>query len=67
MKTHVEFRSDKFSPYVGEEEQINPDCWGKRLAEYVKQKLQVEGIETSEMKPEDWGWLIPVGTDAWIA
>ena len=33
MKTQVEFRSDKFPPYEGEEEQINPGLWGKRLAE----------------------------------
>ena len=33
MKTQVEFRSSKFPPYEGEEEQINPGFWGKRLAE----------------------------------
>jgi hypothetical protein len=35
MKTQVEFRSSKFPPYEGEEEQINPGLWGKRLAEEV--------------------------------
>jgi hypothetical protein len=34
MKTQVEFRSSKFPPYGGEQEQINPGLWGKRLAEY---------------------------------
>jgi hypothetical protein len=34
IRTHVEFRSNKFPPYEGEEEQINPGLWGKRLAEY---------------------------------
>ena len=33
MKTQVEFRSSKFTPYEGEQEQINPGLWGKRLAE----------------------------------
>ena len=32
MKTQVEFRSKKSPPYDGEEEQINPGLWGKRLA-----------------------------------
>ena len=60
MKTHVEFRSSKFPPYAGEEEQINPGLWGKRLAEYLVAKLAERGIETDEMMAEDWGWYVPV-------
>lgn len=60
MKTQVAFRSSKFPPYQGEEEQINPGLWGKRLAEYLVQKLGAKGIETEEMVAEDWGWYIPV-------
>jgi hypothetical protein len=60
MKTQVEFRSSKFPPYEGEEEQINPGCWGKRLAEYLVQKLSPKGIRTQEINSEDWGWYIPV-------
>ena len=53
MKTQVEFRSSKFPPYDGEEEEINPGLWGKRLAEYLVQKLAERGIETEEMIAED--------------
>lgn len=60
MKTQVEFRSSKFPPYEGEEEQINPGSWGKRLAEYLVQKLAEKGIATDEMVAEDWGWYVPV-------
>lgn len=60
MKTQVEFRSSKFPPYEGEEEQLNPGLWGKRLAEYLVQKLAERGIETGEMVAEDWGWSVPV-------
>jgi hypothetical protein len=60
MKTQVEFRSSKFPPYEGEEEQINPGVWGKRLAEYLVQKLSEKGISTQEINWEDWGWYIPV-------
>ena len=60
MKTQVEFRSVKFPPYDGEEEQINPGLWGKRLAEYLVQKLSEKGITTEEMVAEDWGWYVPV-------
>ena len=60
MKTQVEFRSSKFPPYDGEEEQINPGLWGKRLAEYLVQKLSEKGIETEKVVAEDWGYYIPV-------
>ncbi len=60
MKTFVEFRSSKFPPYEGEDEQINPGLWGKRLAEYLVLKLAERGIQTEEMVAEDWGWYVPV-------
>ena len=60
MKTQVEFRSSKFPPYEGEEEEINPGLWGKRLTEYLAQKLAERGIETEEMSVEDWGCHLPV-------
>jgi hypothetical protein len=60
MNTQVTFRSNKFPPYDGEQEQINPGLWGKRLAEYFVEKLKETGIETEEIIPEDWGWYIPI-------
>ena len=60
MKTIVEFRSNKFPPYEGEEEQINPGLWGKRLAEYFVERLSDHGIETDEIVAEDWGWYVPI-------
>ena len=60
MKTQVEFRSNKFPPYEGEETQINPGLWGKRLAEYLVQKLAERGIKTEHIIAEDWGWYIPI-------
>ena len=63
MKTHVRFRSKKFPPYEGEEELINPGLWGKRLAEYLVQKLAQRGIQTQEIVGEDWGWYIPIQND----
>jgi len=69
MKTQLEFRSTKFPPYEGEQEQINPGLWGKRLAEYLRQKLPGQGIETGEIYSEDWGWAVPVKNETfalWI-
>ena len=58
MKTQFEFRSSKFPPYEGEEEHINPGLWGKRLAEYLVEKLRENGIATEGIIAEDWGWYI---------
>ncbi len=69
MRTHVEFRSAKFPPYEGEEKQVNPGLWGKRLAEYLSQRLRAAGVPTGEIYAEDWGWAIPLQNDAfpmWI-
>ncbi len=63
MNTQVTFRSDKFPPYDGEQEQINPGLWGKRLAEYFVEKLKGTGIETEAIIAEDWGWYIPIKND----
>jgi len=60
MKTHVEFRSDKFPPFEGEEEFINPNCYGKRLAEFIVAGLPLHGFEPEEIISEDWGWVVPI-------
>lgn len=60
MKTQVEFRSTKFPPYEGEQEEINPGLWGRRLTEYLAQQLAAKGIETDGMTIEDWGCYLPI-------
>jgi hypothetical protein len=49
MKTQVEFRSDNFPPCDGEEEQINPGLWGKRLAEYLQENLPHQGLKVTSI------------------
>jgi hypothetical protein len=62
MRTHVEFRSDKFPTYATEEEGVNYESgiYGKRLAEFLKVKLSQKGIVAASMNDEDWGWRIDV-------
>jgi hypothetical protein len=70
MKTVVEFRSDRFPAYDGEDEQINPGIFGKRLAEFISEGLGKQGFEPEELFTEDWGWVIPIkneGFRLWIA
>ena len=63
MQTHVEFRSDRFPAYDGEEQQINPGRWGKRLAKFLRDNLRKEGFQTEELIAEDWGWMLPIAND----
>jgi hypothetical protein len=58
MKTQVEFKSDKFPPYEGEEEGINLGLWGKRLAEYLQKNLPLHGLKVTCIGSEDWGWMV---------
>lgn len=57
------FVHDRFPPYDGEEEQINPGLWGKRLAEFLRDNLGKEGFGTEEPIAEDWGWMVPVANE----
>jgi hypothetical protein len=43
---------------------INPGLWGKRLAEYLKEKLAGLGIATDGIVGEDWGYLLGVKNDS---
>jgi hypothetical protein len=63
MKTHVEFRSDKFPPYDSEETEINPGRFGKRLAEFLSAGLRSQGFEPEPLIAEDWGWVVPIKND----
>ena len=69
MLTHVHFRSDRFPPYDGESDAINPGRFGKRLAEFLRNGLAARGFAAAEPVAEDWGWCLPirnVGFDLWI-
>jgi hypothetical protein len=62
MKTHLEFKSDKFPTYGDETEGVNWEVgiYGRRLAEFLKQKLTEKGITVSSAFDEDWGWCIEI-------
>jgi hypothetical protein len=69
MRTHLEFRSTAFPPYEGEEEQINPGRYGRRLAEFLQSQLAEQGFDTEEPYSEDWGWAVPIANQTfalWI-
>lgn len=59
MKTQAEFRSNKFPPYDGEQEEINSGC----LAEYLQKNLPHHGVKVTGIGAEDWGWMIELEND----
>ncbi len=70
MKTTVNFRSKAFPKYPNEDDEIvNANCWGKRLAEFIRDGLPRFGVQTTGILNEDWGWLVSIRNDAfplWI-
>ena len=60
MLSHVEFRSDAFPAYESEAEDVNPGRFGKRLAEFLVERLREKGEPAEDPIAEDWGWEIPI-------
>ena len=60
----VEFRSQRFSPILPEDSQVNPQVYGAELAYWLCAELAKQGVITSYPVAEDWGWLIEYSTDA---
>jgi hypothetical protein len=57
MKTHVEFVSNAFPAYPGEEDEINPGIWGKRLAEFIHEgRSHVDSLSSSLLRKIGAGW-----------
>jgi hypothetical protein len=65
MRTHVEFRSNKFASYENDIEGVNwsAGVYGKRLADYLAERLPQHGIEVARHLAEDWGWYIEIEHD----
>ena len=64
MNTRVEFWSSAFPKYENEDEEIiNANRWGKRLAEFVRDNLPNYGVATENIICEDWGWLVYTSND----
>jgi hypothetical protein len=61
MKTGLDFYSTGFPRCERDLEEMNPDIFGYRLAEYLAQRLPEHGFRVDFTVPEDWGWLVVIG------
>ena len=56
--TTFSFRSDLFAIDPREDEETNPFCYGKSLAEWVRTKFEGLGYHPEQVIAEDWGWCV---------
>ena len=54
----IMLRSDLFQIDPHEDEQTNPFCYGKSLAEWVRERFVALGYQPEPVIPEDWGWCV---------
>ena len=57
MREGYRFKSSLFEIEPGEDKETNPRCYGKRLALWLRAKLERAGYQI-EVLPEDWGWCV---------
>ena len=56
--TDFYFKSDLFEVEPGEDEETNPQRYGKQLSQWLKTKFEGLGYGVEEVIPEDWGWCV---------
>lgn len=59
----VELRTDRFSPFLPDDSQVNPGVYGAELAYWLARKLASRGVFTSYPQCEDWGWYLDYVTN----
>ena len=62
LRDLVEFRTDRFTPFLPEDSQVNPGVYGAELAYWLAQRLASRGVVTSYPEYEDWGWYLNYAT-----
>ncbi len=63
MRTHLEFRSNSFPAEPDEADRVNPERWGKSLADYLRAEFNSRNLPGGEPSAEDWGWVVPLDND----
>ena len=57
MRQHW-FRSTMFKVDPAEDEETNPFCYGRELAQWLRGRFTELGYAPEEVFPEDWGWCV---------
>ncbi|MCL2309373.1 MAG: hypothetical protein FWC42_03730 [Proteobacteria bacterium] len=62
----VTFTTSFFQPIPGEEEETNPGCYGKALAQWLAERLIERGVSIEGVIPEDFGWVVMVSREPFM-
>lgn len=54
----IMLRSDLFQIDPREDAQTNPFCYGRSLAEWLRERFIELGYQPEPVIPEDWGWCV---------
>jgi hypothetical protein len=60
------FRSDLFQIDPREDEETNPFCYGRSLAEWVRTKFIELGYAPEPVIAEDWGWCVMLAREPFM-
>ena len=60
------FKSSKFEIEPGEDEEINPGIYGRQLAAWLKERLQLRGYPVEDVITEDWGRCLMCARDPFM-
>lgn len=52
------FKSSLFEVEPGEDEDINPNIYGRQLAPWLQARLREKDYQIDEVFTEDWGWCL---------
>ena len=62
----IQFRSDLFLIDPREDEETNPFCYGRSLAEWVHAKFEELGYKPEPVIAEDWGWCVMLAREPFM-
>jgi hypothetical protein len=60
------FKSSKFEIEPGEDEEINPQIYGRQLAAWLKLQLEESGYSVESIGKEDWGRCLMCARDPFM-
>ena len=60
------FTSSLFKIEPGEDEEINPGCYGRQLAVWLKKQLEERGYSVEPIINEDWGRCLMCSRDPFM-
>jgi hypothetical protein len=62
VRTHLEFRAERFGGANARPNTYNPEIRGEELADFLSAKFREGGLDPNVIE-EDWGWMVELKAD----